>query len=205
MQREGLRAAIVQAVAGGRFGSPPFRALNDDGTEGLLRRQCTSEYKLAPIFAKCRELIGLSKGQRAPKVPVITQWIGISTDEAHRMKPSQEKWIDKRHPLIEVGMSRNDCLRWMERNGYPKPAKSACTFCPYHDDSLWRDMKMNDPESFADAVEIDELIRNGVRGTTQKLFVHRSLKPLAEVDFRSAEDAGQYALFGDECEGLCGN
>ena len=53
-------------------------------------------------------------------------------------------------------------------------------------------------------VEIDRLIRNGVRGTTQKLYLHRSLKPLDEIDFASAEDRGQGTLFGDECEGMCG-
>jgi hypothetical protein len=53
-------------------------------------------------------------------------------------------------------------------------------------------------------VRIDELIRGGVRGTTQKLYLHRSLKPLAEIDFSSAEDKGQGTLFGDECEGMCG-
>jgi hypothetical protein len=36
------------------------------------------------------------------------------------------------------------------------------------------------------------------------------MKPLSEVDFRSAEDAGQTTMFGpgdafgDECEGMCG-
>jgi hypothetical protein len=34
--------------------------------------------------------------------------------------------------------------------------------------------------------------------------VHRSLKPLAEIDFRGAKDFGQVSLFEDECEGMCG-
>lgn len=120
------------------------------------------------------------------------------------MKPSRLHYIEHRWPLIDAGMSRNDCLRWMEKHGYRKPGKSACTWCPYHDDALWRDMKNNDPESFAEAVEMDRLIRNGVRGTKQKLFVHRSLTPLDEVDFRTAEDAGQSRLFDEECTGMCG-
>jgi hypothetical protein len=106
--------------------------------------------------------------------------------------------------LIDMNMSRVDCLKWMEKNGYPKPAKSACTFCPYHDDALWRDMKRDDPQSFAAAVEVDKKIRNGTRGTDQRLYVHRSMKPLDEIDFRNAEDAGQSRLFDDECEGMCG-
>ena len=65
-------------------------------------------------------------------------------------------------------------------------------------------MKANDEASWRDAVRIDEAVRNGVRGTRERLYIHRSLKPLASVDFRQAEDFGQIDLFGNECEGLCG-
>jgi hypothetical protein len=51
---------------------------------------------------------------------------------------------------------------------------------------------------------MDRTCRNGVRGTTQRLYLHRSLKPLEEADFSTAEDWGQYRLFGNECEGMCG-
>ena len=65
---------------------------------------------------------------------------------------------------------------------------------------------MNDPKSFSEAVAVDEKIRGGVHGSKQKLYLHRSMKPLAEVDFRNAEDAGQTRLdgFDEECEGMCG-
>jgi hypothetical protein len=65
-------------------------------------------------------------------------------------------------------------------------------------------MKLKDPESFADAVLIDEAIRDGVYNVRQRLFLHRSKKPLSTVDFSSAEDKGQGVLFGNECEGMCG-
>lgn len=203
MEGDGLKQNIIKSVDGSRYAGAPFFTTSQNGG-GQLRRQCTAEFKIEPIIRKVRELMGLAKGQRAPKGIHVTQYIGISTDEAVRMKPSREKYIAHRWPLIEKRMSRNDCLRWVERYGYRVPGKSACTFCPYHDNSLWRDMKMNDPESFAQAVEMDRLIRNGVRGTTQNLYVHRSMMPLDEVDFRSAEDMGQYRMFDDECEGMCG-
>lgn len=49
--------------------------------------------------------------------------------------------------------------------------------------------------------EFDEQIRKagGMRGDS---FLHRSLKPLAEVDFD--KDRNQYSLWGNECEGMCG-
>lgn len=200
---EGLRASVMDAVLNKTFNKVPFFTESESGG-GLLRRQCTQEFKITPIRQHIRGLLGLGKGQRAPREILATSWIGISTDEASRMKPSRDHYIAHRWPLIEAGMSRFQCLEWMAKKGYPTPPKSACTFCPYHSDAMWRDMKMNDEKSWDDAVIIDKRIRNGVRGTTQKLYLHRSLKPLDEIDFRNAEDFGQQSMFDDECEGMCG-
>jgi hypothetical protein len=128
--------------------------------------------------------------------------IGISTDEAMRMKPSQEAWKVHRWPLIEKGMSRSDCLAWIERKGYPLPPKSSCIGCPFHNDHEWRSIKA-DPEAWADALEVDAAIRQqpGMRG---QQFMHRSCKPLSEVDLSTAEDHGQVDMFNNECEGMCG-
>lgn len=204
MHKEGLRQNIIDSIAGARFAGAPFFTESNDSRGGMLRRQCTREFKVEPIKQKVRQLLGLQKGERAGKEVLAIQWIGISTDEAQRMKPSGDVWIKNIWPLIEVNMSRLQCLAWIEKHAYPMPTKSACTFCPYHNDALWREMKNNDPVSFADAIEIDNMIRDGVRGTKQKLYLHSSLRPLAEVDFRNAEDAGQINMFNNECEGLCG-
>lgn len=193
-----IRDGLVAGAGGARWASIP--AFTETG---LLRRQCTKEYKLVPIRRKVRELAGIA-GKRSPKEPIVTQWIGISTDEAIRMKPSREAWQTNRWPLIELGMSRADCLAWMERNGYPQPPKSSCIGCPFHSNDLWRDMRDNSPEEWADAVEIDRMIRTGYRGMRQQLFLHRSLKPLDEVDLRTDAEKGQPDLFMNDCEGMCG-
>src|SRR5690349_8574250 len=65
------------------------------------------------------------------------------------------------YPLIELGMTRQDCLRWLARQGYPRPPKSACIGCPFRDDNHWRAMKERDPDAWADAVEADRLLRVG--------------------------------------------
>jgi hypothetical protein len=200
-----LRDQILGAMAGiNRMDArPPFFTRSG----GMLNRQCTHDQKLLPIQRKIRKLLGLEPRQRGPKEPVVEQWIGISLDEAVRMKPSCHRYVRNRWPLIERRMSRSDCLRWCERNSYPIPPKSACTFCPYHDNTQWRALRDHDPESFADAVRIDEAIRPGVpgpRGKGDLWFVHRARVPLAEVDLSTAEDRGQLNLFNNECEGLCG-
>lgn len=191
----------------------PLYTLNNK-KEGQLRRQCTSEYKILPVRKWSRSFVGLKPRQRS-REKLMVKWIGISTDEAHRAKLKPDAWEDIRYPLLELGMSRQDCLVWFARKGYPLPSKSSCYFCPYHDDALWRDMKMNDPMTFDRAVAFDKAVRNKTaRGVLAPVFLHRSLKPLDEIDFRNLEDAGQERLFGGdpldekgfavECEGMCG-
>ena len=204
MHKEGLRLALIESLAGKRFASVPFYTESNGKKEGMLRRQCTNEFKVQPIKQEIRRQLGLAKGQRAGNKIIVTQLIGISTDEASRMKPSRDKWIENRWPLIDADMSRQDCLDWLKKKGFPTPPKSACTFCPYHDNAMWADMKLNDPLSFADAVLTDNMVRNGVRNTSQKLYLHRSLKPLGEVDFGVAKKTGEPSQFDNECEGMCG-
>ena len=192
---------------GNSWGRPPLYVENTKTKRGVgrLRRQCTGDYKIDPIQKKVRELLGLRPRQRWPKEPTVEQWIGISLDEVHRVKQLAIKALAGRWPLIEKEMSRWDCKQWLQRHDYPVPPKSSCTFCPYHSDAAWRDMKLNDPESWAEAVEVDEAIRNGVAGVkAEAIYLHRSLTPLAEVDLSNATDRGQIDALAEECEGMCG-
>lgn len=182
---------------------PPFFV----SSGGMLRRQCTQDYKLIPIHRKLRGLIGLRPRQRGPKDVQVISWIGISIDEATRMKPSRYPWIHHRWPLIEMEVSRRQCEAWLRRHEYPVPSKSACTFCPYHDAATWRNLQQHDPGAFADAVAVDEAIRqhNGRSRSTASWYVHRSLQPLDQVDFAAVKgNKRQINLFENECEGMCG-
>lgn len=182
----------------------PAFVLNEDGSKGMLQRKCTRNYKITPIRQKTREL-WLAAGR-----PKVYQWIGISRDEASRMKPSGVKYIENRWPLLEKGMLRSNCVEWLERNDYAVPPKSACVYCPYHNDALWKEMRETDPSSFQAAVKFerdwnDALQLDGrpsrLRGVVR---LHRSLVPLGDADFSSDEDRGQINFFNNECEGMCG-
>lgn len=170
---------------------------------GMIKRQCTTDFKIVPIRRKVRQLAGLTR-KRSPDHAVVEQWIGISTDEIIRAKPSFEAWQTKRFPLIERRMSRRDCLAWLRRHGYPEPPKSACIGCPFHDNGRWRHMRDHDADAWADAVEIDRGLRTGSRGIRGELFLHRSCRPLDEADLSTAADYGQLDLWPNECEGMCG-
>ena len=202
VQRGDLRAdAIARSQSVQRVAAIPWHMIMPNGDRAMGRRQCTKEYKIEPLTKKARELIGLVPRQRAKGV-VCEMLIGISTDEALRMKPAREPWKQHRWPLIEKGMSRWDCLQWMERKGYPLPPKSSCIGCPFHSDDEWRSIK-SDPEAWADAILVDSIIREqpGIKG---QQFMHRSCKPLPEVDLSTAADHGQVDMFNNECEGICG-
>lgn len=197
---------LLSAREGDRIAQPPFFTETPGGEfEGHLRRACTVDYKVRPILRKLRELLGVGKGERVPRGSVlINQYIGISLDEVQRMKEAPEPWIKHHWPLVEKRMSRHDCLRWMEKNGYPRPPRSACVGCPYHGNDEWRSLRDNRPEEWQDAVEFDRGIREGIRGTKNRLYLHRSLKPLDDVDLSTDVERGQLT-FLDECDGMCGN
>ena len=208
-----LGADVLRGLRGQRFSSIPARILSRDGTRpSLLRRNCTRDYKIRPIMAAVRRIADLRPRQQAKGRLHLEQWIGISVDEAHRMKPSRYPWVAVRYPLIELRWSRADCLRWLESRGHPIPGKSACYFCPYHDDAFWATLKTEAPDEFARAVAFDEALRRGrLRGVHGTPYLHRSLQPLATVPFatmalqRAAGAVDQLEMdFGNECEGMCG-
>lgn len=201
-----IRGDLLRAGAGQRWASIPAFTRTVRGGRfdiGMIRRQCTKDYKIVPIRRKVRELAGLTR-RRSPKHPVVEQWIGISLDEVIRMKPSFEDWQINRWPLIEQRMSRHDCLRWLARHDYPAPPKSSCIGCPFHSDAMWREIRDHDPEGWSEAVTVDREIRTGLRGIRGEVFLHRSAVPLDQADLSTPQDHGQLDLWGNECEGMCG-
>jgi hypothetical protein len=171
----------------------------------MLRRNCTSDYKVRPLDRATRVLL------KASGRTVAEKWIGISMDEAHRMKPSHTRCFIHRFPLVERSIARapgsrlaqDDCLSWLARHGYPSPPKSACVGCPYHSDAYWRRLRRDAPAAWDDAVTVDRAIRSGLPGIRDPVFLHRSRQPLEQVDLATCEERGQGSLFGNECDGLC--
>lgn len=198
-----------------RHGIPVFMQGDWSGA-GLNNRHCTKDFKLDVIGKKIRELLGLQKikdFQRSRKMKftgsreeaLVSQWIGISVDEAYRAKLSKKAYIKNRFPLLERGMKRYHCLLWMSEKGYPLPPRSACVFCPYHSNAEWRRLRDEEPEAFARAIQFERDYQHAmsqvprIKGVP---FLHRSLVPLAEADI--TDDTEQGSLWGHECEGMCG-
>lgn len=189
---------------------------------GMIRRQCTSEYKLKPIKEQARRLLGAPirndehGRERVGRVPGrpgerwIENWVGISTDEVGRIRPSDVAYMRRVDPLVDLlNMSRADCLAYLA-DRWPHPvARSACIGCPFHDNREWRDMRDHRPGEWAQAVEFDRRIRNGGASALKRgdrllgeAFLHPARVPLDEADIDKPTRAEladrQPSLFGDD-------
>ena len=186
----------------------PAWLVNPDGTSSIAARQCTTKYKIRPINQYLRDRLGFLPSRRAPKDVEVEIWMGISADEVLRQKESRVEWASNRYPLIELGFSRAQLLKWFTEN-YPERylPRSSCIGCPYRTDGEWKWLKVHEPDAFAEAVFVDRalreipVVRNAI---TRKgsAFLHSSRVPLSEVNFDEATDYDSY--MAEECEGLCG-
>ena len=155
---------------------------------GYLKRQCTDQWKRAPI----RRFVHA-------QAKTATMWIGISYDESLRQKASDVKWLTHAHPLLDRRMRRSDCEHWLLTHGVSVPAKSSCYFCPFKRQSDWMFIKHAAPADWEKTLVVDEQIRTYKQTFT--LYLHQSCKPLAVA---TDESLGvQLNLIQDDCSGLC--
>ena len=184
---------MTKIPKGERVASIPAFSKNNNG---LLMRQCTSEYKIQPVIKSCRKLHNLKPRQRMLSTEM---WLGISLDEIERMKESSLYNIKYFYPLIYHSLSRLDCLKFFKENEFPIPVKSSCVFCPYHSNKFWKEMK-SDKNVWDSILKVDHTIRNNKK-LREPQYLHRSCKPIEDVDF---EDNQLEMFEGFDCEGYCG-
>ena len=164
-------------------------------TPSPIRRGCTQDYKVKPIEKAIKEAHGKSP---------IYQWFGISADESQRMKDSQKKYRHFWYPLVEMGWKRSHCVDYLKSMDLDPP-RSACFYCPFHSDHEW---KRIGPEERAKSAQIENKIHaiydeKGIAGLKSKPHLHRTLKPIGQIDFYAQRDLF-YEPMDDECFGVCG-
>lgn len=177
---------------------PAFTTWESGIPSGMMRRQCTHDWKIAPIRKWLRSN-GASLSPGAVKMQ-----LGITLDESARMKQADVKYIKNCFPFIEafdLPMSRWQVVQWLNENGLDVPVKSSCIFCPYHDRATWREIKMGGNGDWARAIQVDESIR--LKRPGYLAYVHVDRIPLSDIDLRSETDHGQLSLWDEECEGMC--
>jgi len=194
--------ADVLALAAGegtRFAPLPlFTAAGDD--EGIIRRQCTSEYKIDVVQKAIRHELGYQKGERVKHQ--IEMLIAMSLEEVGRMRDSREKWITNAYPLIfDVPMHRQQSIEYVKTLGLGTPPRSSCLMCPFHSNDEWKNLRDSEPHNWQKAIELDRAVRKLPRMKSET-FLHSSRKPLEEVDLDTVSP--QLDLFQNECSGMCG-
>jgi hypothetical protein len=174
---------------------PAYTTWEDGRPSGMMRRQCTDEWKRVPL----RRWFQANRAGRT-----VQQWIGITLDEWQRMRDSDVQYITNGYPFIDLSPAwkRTDAIRWLLDNGLEVPPKSRCVFCPFQRDADWRECKLTGNGDWTKAIEVDRQIRHKRPGYVA--YLHRSCIPLENVDLRNAQDHGQLTLWDEEeCTGTC--
>lgn len=141
-------------------------------------RSCTADFKIKVVDRWLRE-------QNA-KIEGAQVGIGISLDEFQRMKPNMDPstrdWKENKFPLIDLRLTRRDCIDIIHRARLPVPPKSACWFCPFHPLTRWQEMRIDDPELFQKSCELEHLLneRRASMGK-DKVYFTSKLKPLEKA------------------------
>ncbi|MFD7610926.1 hypothetical protein [Streptomyces sp. NPDC059828] len=169
----------------------PVFVIDREGTRAaMVRRQCTEAYKVKPIKAKVRAMLGYPHPRPVPAGVFVEQAIGISRDEFERAKDASVRYLRNVFPLLDLdgaadgreGWTRNDCLRYLRARGWGETPKSACIGCPFHGNRQWRELRDQHPQEWADAVDFDRRLRQTqLRGIKTKPYLHRSLLPLDQA------------------------
>ena len=146
-----------------------------DGTQRLIpgkRRlisQCSTEWKKTVVE---RWLI------EHKKVKTVTQSFGFTTDEANRipwMKKQENEVFQFKYPLIELGMSRDDCFPVIKELGWPTPNKSRCWMCPHLEPDDWKEVLNSADRDKAIAFE------RQLQQKDPNLFLTDRFRPLADA------------------------
>ena len=89
-----------------QWSTVPFFVKTPEGV-GMLKRQCTNDFKIRPLTKAIRDSLGYKPRQRVREQ--VKLWLGISMDESQRMKTNKSSWITNVYPLIELGLSASHC------------------------------------------------------------------------------------------------
>jgi hypothetical protein len=159
------------------------------GQIGKLPTYCSVEWKQRPVRRWLRE----------QGIEQCDLWIGISTNEAHRMKAADRKWINHVYPLIEINpTSLAKCISMVESFGWPTPPKSRCFMCPNMSIQNWYELKTTSPIDFQKAVDLEKQLQK----KDKFIYLHQTGKPLNQAVTESEQ---QLEMF-DGCDsGFCWN
>lgn len=128
-------------------------------------KKCSQKYKARPaVWWTERQSWAVAAWARGEK---ITRAIGYDAGEDRRAldtfgDPKESARFAPWYPLHAAGIDRDGCVDLIRSAGLPVPSKSACTFCPSNTLQEWDDLRRDDPEAFADAMEMSREAFDGL-------------------------------------------
>lgn len=178
IKRDGTFETLRERIYRTERSIPIPARMGHNGAPG--NRACTIDFKIKTIDRWIAEHDGKGKD--------VYVGLGITVDEIHRAR--REDWQTVRgfrkmkiYPLIELGISRNDCHEIIRDAGLPTPAKSSCYFCPFHTPAAWIRLRSSRPDLFEEACNIEREIQRKRREVMGKddVFLHPALVPLDQA------------------------
>lgn len=163
--------------------------------KSMKKRECTRDWKVRPqnVWTRAemrRRGIALIPG-------AVEKLLGISMDEFERARTSDKAYIKHIYPLLDMRMSRSDCVDWLVARGLPVPPKSACVMCPFRSRQYWGDSFNRPGGNLERAIVYDETLRASIPGMT--LYIHESRIAVREL----ASMPRQIAMSFGEIEPSC--
>lgn len=149
----------------------------------IMKRDCTTKFKVAPIRKYLRNHYG--------KKEKFVMYIGISSDEFQRMRDSNVKYITNKYPFVDDKIDRYGNIRILRENGF-LAVKSGCVGCIYNRRKNWVKMIIENPAEFQRHLRLEEnntgyprVLLNG-KYSLRSLYVsfknQKSLSSFEDVD-----------------------
>jgi hypothetical protein len=116
-------------------------------------KACTFAYKIGQVMKELRLQTGIKRFN--PDKHKIYMYIGFSVDEFQRSKPSFYRYTENRFPLIDMNMTKDDCIAYVEQELGFKPISSVCNMCYANDIDRVYSIYKNDEKGWLRLIELD--------------------------------------------------
>lgn len=174
-------------------------------------KACTFSYKINQVMKELRLLTGIKKFDT--KKHQVYMYIGFSIDEYQRVKPNFHKYADNKFPLVEMNLTREDCINYVEQELGFRPISSVCNMCYANDINKVYSIYKGDPEGWKRLLVLDEAMRNKhpdhkLKGTSVFMFKFQAdsnvrLNDIDFDEFYKKYKESDYNLFDYELEMAC--
>jgi len=154
--------------------------------------QCTRLFKIIPFKRHIRSIVG-----RKNKKILARAWLGITTDESHRANTSGVGWYENHFPLLDLELSRDNCINILEEYGWGDTVKSGCFHCHYQSAKQWQALKRKHPDLFKISLDMEKkALERGFKGG-----LWGGSKSITGFDVESLER--WFALYSEDPIPLC--